>query len=274
MTKLEDILVPFANAGLALLPLLSLSANAAIGDPNIEIGFDSSPEVSEREYFQNYVPPESGVVHFARQIKVKETVAILNALNRNADAERIRRAANQYRLALDSWGLGQEALSLAHLWMALEALTKARIRHECTKRGISTGQELADSLGIELAQLDPTLRRDPILKGDEECYRKSKKASDGFEHGFLGYDKIHDLDRDTRHRMAQYIRAEVFDQLGLGGDTLGVLTNDPFDKPMDYWPVVKYVRGKLLGDNRELAAEGNAYPCKRIFFVRFFHSIF
>ena len=56
-TNLEDILVPFANAGLALLPLLSLSANAAMGDPEIELGFDCSPEVSERDYFQNYVPP-------------------------------------------------------------------------------------------------------------------------------------------------------------------------------------------------------------------------
>ena len=262
-TNLEDILVPFANAGLALLPLLSLSANAAIGHPDIELGFDCSPEVSERDYFHNYVPPESEVVHFARQINVKETVAVLDALYLNTNAERIRRAANQYRVALDSWRLGQEALSLAHLWMALEALTKARIRHECTKRGISTEQELSDSLGIDLAQLDATVRRDLILKGDEECYRKSKKASDGFEHGFLGYDKIHDLARDTRHRMTQYIRGEVFDQLRLGEDTLGVLTSDPFDKPMGYWPVVKYVRGKLLGDNRELAAEGNAYPFLR-----------
>lgn len=258
--KLEDILIPFANAGLALLPLLSLSANAAIEDPNIELGFDSSPEASERDYFQHYVPPESEVVHFGRQLKVKETVSVIDALNRNSEAERIRRAANQYRLALDSWKLGRETLSLAYLWMALEALTKARIRLECKERGISTAQELADSLGVELTKLDSTVRRDLILKRDVECYNKSKKASDGFEHGFLDFGKIQDLARDTRHRMAKYIRAEIFKQLELTEDTYSVLTNDPFDKPMGYWPVVKYIRGKLIGDNPELAAGENAYP--------------
>lgn len=259
-TKLEDILVPYANAGLALLPLLSLSANAAIGEPNIELGFDSSQDANERDYFQQYVPPESGVAHFARQIQVKETLSILDALNRSVDAERIHRAANQYRMALDSWGLGREGLSLAHLWMALEALTKVRIRLECRRRSISTEQELANSLGIELNQLDPTIRRDLILKGDDECYSKSKDASNGFEHGFLGYDKIRDLARDTRHRMAQYIRTEIFEQLGLDEDTYKILTNDPFDKPMGNWPLVKYIRGKLLGNNQEIAATGNAYP--------------
>lgn len=256
-TKLDDVLPSFANAGLALLPLLSLAANAAIGDPDVEIGFDSSIDTHEREFFQNYVPPESGFVHFARQIKINETVALLNKLNQNPEADRIRRAANQYRLALDSWLPGKEALSLAHLWMALEVLTKARIRTELKKRNIATEQELADCLGVELKKLDPVVRRDLILNGDEDCYSKSKKASDGFEHGFLGFDKIHDLARDTRHRMAQYIREEIFNQLELDKETYDVLTQD---KPMGYWPIVKYVRGKLIGENAELAAQGNAYP--------------
>lgn len=34
--NLKDVLTPFANAGLAMLPILSLSANAAIDDPEIQ----------------------------------------------------------------------------------------------------------------------------------------------------------------------------------------------------------------------------------------------
>lgn len=259
-TKLDDVLVPFANAGLALLPLFSLSANAAISDPDIELGFDSSQEATERDYFQNYVPPESEGIQLARQINIKETTAMLDKLNQNANANRIIRAANQYRLALDSWKTGRETLSLAHLWTALEVLTKARIRHELRKKGFSTEQELADSMNVELSKLDSTVRRDLILKGDDECYRKSKQASDGFEHGFLAFDEIYDLARDTRHRMAQYIREEIFHQLKLDEDAYSVLTNDPFDKPMGYWSLAKSIRGKLLGDNPELAAKGNEYP--------------
>ncbi|NKE72993.1 hypothetical protein [Candidatus Manganitrophus noduliformans] len=260
---LEESLVSFANAGLALLPILAVSANTAIGEPEIEVAFDSTPNVSEHDYFQNYVPPESGVVHFARYIDVKTSAALLDAINRHSESERLRRAANQYRLALDSWKPGRETLSLAHLWMALEALTKARIRFECTARGLSSEVELANILGVETNQLDSAIRRDLILNGDEECYRKSKQASDGFEHGFLGYDKIRELSKDVRHRMAKYIRNAILELSGLEAEPLRVLTSDPYDKPMGSWSIIKYVRGRLLGKSPELAAKGNAYPFLR-----------
>ena len=64
---LEESLVPFANAGLNCLSILALSANAAVGESDIEVAFDSSSNVTERDYFQSYVMPESDVVHFARR---------------------------------------------------------------------------------------------------------------------------------------------------------------------------------------------------------------
>ena len=261
--SLEDSLVPFANAGLSLLPMLALSANAAVGESEIEVAFDSSPDVTERDYFQSYIPPESEIVYFARHIDIKVTVALLDAINRHPEAERLHRAVNQYRLALDGWKLGREALSLAHLWMALEALTKAKIRTECTARRYDSESELASALGVELNLLDSTIRRDFILCGDTECYRKAKQASDGFEHGFLGYDKIRDLAKDTRNRMATYIRNAIFELAELETKLLTTLTSDPYDKPMGHSPIVRYCRGYLLGDSPELAAKGNAYPFMR-----------
>jgi hypothetical protein len=147
--------------------------------------------------------------------------------------------------------------------MAIEALTKAKIRFECTTRGLSSEEELANTLGVETNQLDSAIRRDFILYGDEECYKKSKQASDGFEHGFLGYDKIRELSKDVRYRMAKYIRNAILELSGLDAEPLRVLTSDPYDKPMGHWPVVKYVRGRLLGKSPELAAKGNAYPYLR-----------
>lgn len=262
-TSLEDALVSFANAGLSMLPLLSLSTNAAIGEPDVEVGFDSTTGLEERDYFQGYVPGEGQIVHISRLVNVQATVALIEAVSAHLDGERLRRAANQYRLALDSWRLGRESLSLAHLWMALEALTKAKIRAECAVRGLTEERELAESLGVALKNLDATVRRDLLLKGDEECYRKAKQASDGFEHGFLGFDKIRDLSKDVRHRMAAYVRNAILEMSEVGEDTLQVLVGDPFDKPMGYWPVVKYLRGKLIGPGEDLAAEGNMYPFMR-----------
>ncbi len=261
--NLYESLAPFANAGGALIPILSISANAAINDPELELAYDSSPQSSERDYFQHYVPPESGEIHILRQIKSKETIDLIESLSRSVNAERINRAINHYRLSLSFWRFGKETFSLAHLWMALEALTRSRIKRELTQRSLKTNQDLAGVLGTQVDELDPTVKRELILKGDQECYSKSKKASDGFEHGFLEFEEIQELATDTRTKMAQYIRDEIFNQLELNENTFKILTKEPFEKPLGYWPVVKNIRGKLLGNNPELALEGNEYPIFR-----------
>lgn len=257
---LEKVLVPFANAALATLPILSLSANAAIGEPDLELAFDSTPDVTDRDYFQSYIPAESELVQTGRHINIEATVALLGAIEVHPDGERLRRAANQYRLALNHWRLGRESLSLAHLWMATEALTTAKIRAECKAQGLDKDEDLARALNIEKRELDATVRKDLILKGDDECYKKSKEASDGFEHGFLGFDKIRELSRDVRHRMAEYVRTAILEMSSVDSDTLKVLTSDPFREPLGHWPVVRYLRGKLIGGNSELALHGEAYP--------------
>ena len=144
--------------------------------------------------------------------------------------------------------------------MATEALTKAKVRAECRARGISQQEDLAGELGVELKQLDAAIRRDLLLKGDNEAYRKAKEASGGFEHGFLNYDKVRELSQDVRHRMAEYVRTAILQMYELDSAVFSRLTSDPFNKPLGHWPIVKYLRGKLIGSGRELAAPGNAYP--------------
>ncbi len=100
--------------------------------------------------------------------------------------------------------------------------------------------------------------------GDDECYSKGKEASDGFEHGYLKYSKIRESAKDVRHRMARYIRLSILEMLTLDKETSEVLRSNPFDKPLGYWPVAEYYRGKLIGRGDKLAAEGNAYPFLRL----------
>jgi hypothetical protein len=258
--SLEASLVPFANAGMALLPVLALSANAAVKDPQVEVAFDSTVGVSERDYFQSYVPGESGIVHFSRRVRREAVVALLEALGVSAESKRLRRAIGQYRMALDWWRQGLETLALAHLWMAVEALTKAKIRAECGARGLSTPQELAGSLGVPLCGLDAAVRATLLLHGDAECYGKAKEASDGFEHGFLEFPTISALAKDVRHRMAAHVRSAILELCGVTGEALATLTGPPYDKPLGYWPPAKYLRARLVGDAPQLAAEGKEYP--------------
>jgi len=258
--SLQDALVPFANAGLSILPILSLSTNAAINDLDLELGFDNTKGITERDYFQCYVSPESNEIHIQRHINIEATVALLDALDKHLDKERLIRAANQYRLALGNWRLGKESLILANLWMSLEALTKIKIRTECKARGLTNQKELADELGIEKKDLDSYVRKEFLLKGDSECYSKAKEASDGFEHGFLGYQKIRRLSKDVRNKMAKYTRTAIIELCNLEKDKKDILLTEPFNKPLGYWPIVKYLRGKLMGKGDQLAAKGNAYP--------------
>lgn len=259
---LENVLVPYANAGLAALPMLSLASNASIPEPDIELGFDSTSGIAERDYFQSYLSPESGALHVGRHVNNQATVAVLQALTNSPQSERLMRAANQYRLALESWKLGRESLSLAHLWMALEALTKAKIRKECAAAGLDSPEQLAEQLGVDLQQLDPIIRK-LLLQNDDECYRKAKAASDGLEHGFLGYDKMREYAKDVRHRMATHVRTAILRLGDVPNEVLNLLLNQPFDKPLGHWPLAKYMRGRLLGDSPVLAREGNQYPFLR-----------
>ncbi len=160
-------------------------------------------------------------------------------------------------------------LSNAHLWMSLEAITEAKIRAECDTRGLTNKKELAQSLGIDVTErkyldiLNATIRKDFILKGDDECYRKAKDASDGFEHGFLGYDEIRELSKDIRHLMAGYVRTAILEICGVNRNSFKILTEEPLDRPIGHWPLVKYVRGQLIGEGENLAVPGKVYPFMR-----------
>jgi hypothetical protein len=125
---------------------------------------------------------------------------------------------------------------------------------------VAEQKDLAKELGVELKQLDGVIRRDLLLKGDDEVYRKAKQASDGFEHGFLNYGEISKSAQDIRHRMAGYVRTAILEMCKLDQPVFDRLINDPFDKPLGHWPIAKYLRGKLLGTGEELAASGNEYP--------------
>ena len=245
--SIEDATSRFPNAGLALLPMLSFSCNATILEGDIELAFDSTPDIDRRAYFQNYLPPEPSQHHFGRYIDVETTARLLETLAVHGEAERIRRSINQYRIALESWRLGRETPCIAHLWMAVEALTKARLALELKARGLATKEELAASLAVDIKQLDATVRRQFILMGDVDCYKNSVRASDGFEHGFLPYNELRDLSKGVRTRMAEYVRRAILETLELDAVPSAVLTSSKFAEPLGYWPAAKYLRATIIG---------------------------
>ncbi len=106
-------------------PLLALSANAAIEDPEVEVAFDATPGVQSREFFQSMRPTDFGVPKSSRALMGESVGPLVNAVFSSPESDRLHRAAVQYGEALKSWRPGSQLRCCLHLWMAVEALTKA-----------------------------------------------------------------------------------------------------------------------------------------------------
>jgi hypothetical protein len=151
---------------------------------------------------------------------------------------------------------------LAYLYMGMEALTKAFRRQHC-QRANCTESQLAASWGIELKNLDPEVRKRLLFKGDHECYKKAKAASDGLEHGFLTFDKVLSYAQDAYERTASYLRSAIIELTEVEESANQVLFSPKYEQPLQLWKAAKYLRGRLLGQTDKLAAEGQEYPIFR-----------
>lgn len=268
-SSLEKAAVIFGKAATGILNPIAFSTNAAIGDLDLELAFENTPSISKRPFLQSMLPDEWTIINIRRIINVEMTRSLMDAIQKHSEKERIIRAINQYNLALRFWRAGYETLATEHLFLGVEALTKAIIRHNQTTLGLNK-KDFAKKLGIEVDKLDPYksldkeiltyVRRNILFKGDTECHQKAKKASDGLEHGFLPYDEIHDSAAKVRDKTASYLRDSIIELLELDQETRSFYMDKSKKKPLGNWPMVKYIRGYLVGESNDLAAEGNEYP--------------
>ncbi len=176
-SSLDEAAEQFSRSAVVFLPVVAIAANASVDDPEMELAFETTATASERDFLQCHIPDEQGAPRRGRRIDPIATVALLEAIQRSVHRERVLRAVNQYRLSLQSWRFGYESIAVAHLWMAAEALTKAVLRAEIQRRGLTSEADLASALGVDIKVLDSTIRRQIIFAGDTECYENGKGAS-------------------------------------------------------------------------------------------------
>jgi hypothetical protein len=63
--------------------------------------------------------------------------------------------------------------------------------------------------------------------------------------------------------MAAYVRTAIFDLAGVEENAKAGLLSGTFAEALGHRPLVKYLRGTLIGNRDELAAPGNEYPFMR-----------
>lgn len=95
----------------------------------------------------------------------------------------------------------------------METLTDVALRVELGSSKMSE-EALAGAWGIDIerprrdwrTELTGEVRRRLLFDGDTETYLAAKKAADGWEHGFLGFDEVRDLAVRTSPKTARYVR--------------------------------------------------------------------
>lgn len=261
-TSLDQAVSRFLDIARPFSTLLAFCANTYVGTLEVHLAFEAPEGASELEFLEVFVPDERGQVKEGRVVKVDEFSTLINALLRSKEQKRLGRALQQYDLALRYWYFGGEWLTMAHLYMAVEALTSAIIRLEREERSL-------DKTGLaKLANIDPDeprwrpaletwIRANIIFQGDEATYHSAKSASDGLEHGFLDLQEVNRKAIEASVSTFQYVRSAILRLLRVGEYRDSQLARRP---PRDVQSLRKLIRGRFIGVSDDLAPPGEEYP--------------
>ncbi|MFN0315330.1 MAG: hypothetical protein ACKVQA_09865 [Burkholderiales bacterium] len=254
------------NGAREIANIIGFTANAHVGDLYPEIGFEVTPCVSEREFFQAFLAERPVSVVPGRVFNVSVVRSMIGALATHSDRDRLLRGITQYQIALEHWTLGDEIASIAHLFMAVENITIAALRKHLMERRIDEAT-LAKEWGFKA---EGTSKQAPYLKenarlrlifhGDVDCHRDAKWVSDHFEHGLKNFGVLRPKARPALVRTAHHVRRAIIDVSNVSSDAAAIMSGSAFSRPRGPLKLVKYLYGRLQGDPDGFAAPGQLYP--------------
>jgi hypothetical protein len=250
---------PFVQAANFFCPIISLSCNAPIEDLQPELAFDVTSGAKHRPYFQQFLLDERIMPIRRRRVPVDLTFALAAAVAKHSGSDRLHRAAVHYYQALQFWRPGYETFALAHLYMGVETLTPIVRDAYLASNGLSV-DDLRKRWAIpESDRVEPDVRRRLIFDNDATTYSEAKGASDGLEHGFMGFPDIHAKAVAVNRKTAGYLRRAILEHVGLPPGQLKVLLGAPYEEPF-YLHYTKYIWGELIGEGDRLGASDQEYP--------------
>lgn len=255
---IDTAITNLGSAAYMMLPVLVMAVNAPVGVLEVEIAYETTAGRTERDYFQQFIPQPRFTPVKPRKVKNEIFLAMLGALEKHPERDRIHRAMAYYAHSLEQWRPGTELSALAHAYMGVEAMTPVELRAELESRGCSR-DELCAAWGIEVKRLDASVRERLIFQGDSATYKKAKDASDGFEHAYRPFPELHADAKEVLLKAASYLRQVIVKRLQLGAVLEAEALAAPYDTPF-HLHFAKYLRGKLLEVREDPAAEGQLYP--------------
>ena len=258
--SLDDAITAYRNAANSLGVIIALSANAVIQPAIVHIAFDNSSGKSEREYYVASIEEERGIPCPGRLVDVSATFGLLQAVFNHHDSPRFHRAIAQYAHAISFWSPGLELLAVAYLFMSVDALTKLVLEDQLGVHGLSSNNQLAAYLGVDIRQLDAEVRRRFILENDVILANEFSDISNAFEHGYGAVPDLIQRSVLIRDRVAHLVRSALIRSAKLDGDIESELLARRWAEPKSISPYTVVLRGKLIGESQELADPDSEYP--------------
>jgi hypothetical protein len=247
--------------------MIAFTTNVAVGTPRMIVAYEITPGLDRRPIVFAHRGPRGEDVTLGRWIEPTEVQAIVEGVHRQVDEPRIARAFGQYEVALRYWSDEQRVLSLAHLYMAIEALTRVVGGAERERHGHSNAETHARALGITIDaskrwqnELDGRIRRDVICAGDHETFQAARKASDGLEHGYASFQHIRAAAESYTGRLFGHVRRTILSVMTLDPDVTAAIEAH---LPLDTTPFRHEIRGVLHGaviDADALGTDNNPHP--------------
>ncbi len=248
------------NAAMTLKAYIGFCTNASVGDFEVEVAFDVTPDSDQHEYVQQFVRAPAGIPQPGRWVSIGPTRQFVQAVAAHHRFDRVHRAIVHYELALRYWRREFAVLALSHLWIAAEALTPIAKDQLKAAEGVADDDALAAALGIEKKKLDPEVRKRVLFHEDAETYRLALRASDAYEHSFEDFHTVWQKATEVLEKTASHVRTFIFEIAGVAAEARTALLAAPYDRPFDAIPLTRRIRGVLNGRVSQLTAPEQLYP--------------
>lgn len=150
--------------------------------------------------------------------------------------------------------------------MALEAMGPVAEQKQRHRLGLADQREHALRLGVDVSLnnwkevLLGWVRRDVLCRGGKVTYDAARKASDGFEHGYMHLPAYRAVATEYGRTLLDYVRAGLLDLLDLPETVRSELASK---RPLDVTPFWHEIKGELHGEVKDpdrMGESGQLYP--------------
>jgi len=258
----DEAVALLAQRAAPYLQLVAVAANASVDEPEDLLVYapPTSDVVGQFLEQKPCSPPTPAAT--VRSITIEDLGDLANRLDGHPDQERIHRAAAHYRQAVRAMDPINRVMSAEHLYMACENLGQVVFRRVCRQCEVKPSGEGKHQLATEagftpknerssqhLNDYDSHLRVTEIFAGDRAVYDDLRAASDGFEHGYAGFDKVQSAAHASADAAFSMIRRAILNEAGVPADS--PLFDPKFDHVLGGWQPRLQVQGTYTSDRND-----------------------